>query len=107
MIEGFTSMPGARPGAAENRRRPPAGVVAAAEQDYHEARDLAEELIAKARELIDAGWSDFEAAIEVYASLRAGRPGTVVLLISAVALVRVAKLAPPELTKPTVDEEPS
>ncbi|MEU8656139.1 hypothetical protein [Actinoplanes philippinensis] len=82
-------------------------MVAAAEQDYHEARDLADGLITSARELIDAGWTDFEAAVEVYACLRTGEPATLVTLISAVALVRVAKLAPPELTKPVGNEEPS
>lgn len=77
-------------------RRPPAGMVAAAEQEYHAARDALADLTDAARTLMAHGDSELEATINVYSTLRSQQHKPIVLLIAAAAIVRLATSAQPE-----------
>ncbi|WP_067504506.1 hypothetical protein [Actinoplanes sp. TFC3] len=73
--------------------RPPAHLVAAAEQDYHWASAQTDDFTVKVRVLLDAGWTPFEAVVEVYRTL-SSQPSTGATMVSAVALVRLAQTPP-------------
>lgn len=81
-----------------NRARPSAELVAQAKQEYAEAREKAEELVSKTRALLNDGWTDFEAVVDVFATLyvQRGKPGTA--LVSAVTVVLLAKANTPDIT---------
>ncbi|GIE93876.1 hypothetical protein [Paractinoplanes rishiriensis] len=92
-----TPVNGADGGAPERgRKRPSPAVVEAAKADYARAKDQLEEFTGKVRDLLAAGWTDFEAVAEVYGTMRT-QPGTQMTLLSAVALVRLAKTPTPSL----------
>jgi hypothetical protein len=72
------------------RQPPPPGLIAAAEQDYHAARDELDQMIAAVRTVLASDFSEIEAATDVWRSLHAQQHNPVVLLLSAAAIVRLA-----------------
>lgn len=74
------------------RERPPAGMVAAAEQEYHAMAEQLDEFTAKVQAIFDQGWTDLEVVTDVYRTLRT-QQSPAATLISAIAIVRVAKSA--------------
>ncbi|MEV6631911.1 hypothetical protein AB0M54_14280 [Actinoplanes sp. NPDC051470] len=84
------------------RQPPPPGLIAAAEQDYHAARDELDQMIAAARTVLANEFSEVEAVTDVWLSLHVQQDNPIVLLLSAAAIVRLAKApaTPPERTRP-------
>lgn len=85
---------GGTPG--RGRERPSPRGVEAAKADYARAKVQLEEFTGKVQDLLAAGWTDFEAVADVYRTMRT-QPGTQMTLLSAVALVRLAKTPAPSL----------
>ncbi len=78
-----------------NRRPPPPGIAAAAEQDLHGARVVLTDLVGKVRGLLAEGMSQTDACIEVYLTLRAQSPGCAAVL-GSVAVLRLATQPDPD-----------
>jgi hypothetical protein len=76
------------------RQPPPPGLIAAAEQDYHAARDDLDQMIAAVRVVLATDFSEIEAVTDVWRSLHVQQHNPAVLLLSAVAIVRLAKASP-------------
>lgn len=74
-----------------NRQPPPPGLVAAAEQDYALARDELDGMIATVRAALDNGFDEIEVVTDVWLSLKKQQHNPLVLLLSAAAVVRLAK----------------
>ena len=83
--------PGSPTGGARgaDRERPPPGMVAAAEQDYHAARDRLAVAVQGARLVLQAGDSAMEAFVEAYYALSRTDPG-IAAVIGAAAIVQLA-----------------
>jgi hypothetical protein len=92
--------PSNRPRFTNTRNHPPPGVVAAAEADYERVNPLLDEFTGKVRELLDSGWTDFEAVTDVYRTMRV-KASQEMTLLSAIALVRLAKTPAPPLGEST------
>jgi hypothetical protein len=73
-----------------NRRPPPPGLVAAAEQDYHTMRDELAALIPIVQALLAGDLSEVEVVTDVWLTLRVQDPRAATLL-GAVAVVQLAK----------------
>ena len=76
------------------RQPPPPGLIAAAEQDYHAARDDLDRIIAAVRAVLASDFSEIEAVTDVWRSPHVQQNNPVVLLLSAAAIVRLAKASP-------------
>lgn len=80
------------------RRRPPPppGMVAAAEQDYHVARDELDNLVHAVRTLAGGGMPDIELVTETWMTLKVQVNRPMTLLVCAAAVVRLATTAQPD-----------
>jgi hypothetical protein len=97
-----TPGPATNSGRGAGRERPPPGMVAGAEQEYHRMRGDLDQFTTVVRALLDSGWTDFEAVTDVYQTLRTQQPGAT--LLGTIALVRLAKTPAPPLGQP--DKQP-
>ena len=76
------------------RARPPAGLIAAAEQEYQARRDELAALLPVVRELLDRdGVSEIETVTDVWLTLM-HNPSRTAALLSATAIVQLAKGLP-------------
>ena len=82
------------------RQPPPPGIIAAAEQDYHAARDDLDEMIAATRTALASELSEIEIVTDVWCSLRVQQYKPIVLLLSAIAIVWLAQASVSEPTQP-------
>ena len=73
------------------RQPPPPGLIAAAEQDYHIARDELDQMIDAVRAVLASDFSEIEAVTDVWRSLHVQQHKSIVLLLSAAAIVRLAQ----------------
>jgi hypothetical protein len=73
-----------------DRERPPPGMVAAAEQEYHDMGEELDGFTTQVQAVFEQGWTDLEAVTDVYWSLRT-QEGPAATLLSAIAIVRLAK----------------
>ncbi len=71
------------------RQPPPPGLVAAAERDYHAMQDTLSGLVRKVRALRAEGFTDLEAVIDVWLTLRAG-DDLAATFLGATAIMQVA-----------------
>jgi hypothetical protein len=72
------------------RESPPPGLIAAAEQDYHAAREELDQMIAAVRTVLAGDFSEIEAVTDIWRSLRVQQHKPLVLLVSAAAIMRLA-----------------
>jgi hypothetical protein len=87
------------------RQPPPPGLIAAAEQDYHAARDELDQMIAAVKTALANEFSEVEAVTDVWQSLHVQQDNPIVLLLSAAAIVRLAKASPPQPTRGSADRK--
>ena len=87
----YTNHGTARP-ATVNRQPPPAGLVAAAERDYHAMQEELAGLVQTVRLLLAAGFTELEAGIDVWQTLCCGNP-RVAAFLGATAVMELAKRA--------------
>jgi hypothetical protein len=73
-----------------DREPPPAGLVAAAEQDYHAILGELATLTDRVRALMEGGFTEFEAVTDVWLTLRLQDQGRASFL-GAAAIMRLAK----------------
>jgi hypothetical protein len=88
------------------RQPPPPGLIAAAEQDYHAARDALDQMIAAARTALASEFSEVEAVTDIWHSLHMQQDNPIVVLLSAAAIVRLAKASPPEPIQEANENQP-
>jgi hypothetical protein len=79
---------------APQRPVPPPDMVAA-EQDYHHARGILTDIIDSVRVELAEGFTDFQAAVDIFMTLRAAKDPTVALFVGAIATVQIAKMPQP------------
>jgi len=73
------------------RRKPPAGVLAAAEQDYHTMRARMAEAVQGARLLLEGRDSEVEAFADVYWMLSRRTDAHIAAAMGAAAIMHLAK----------------
>jgi hypothetical protein len=79
-----------QPAVDSRRQPPPPGLVAAAEQDYHQGRDDLAGLLKAVKILLASGQPKIETFADVWATLRTQQDNPAVLLIAAAAIVQLA-----------------
>jgi hypothetical protein len=79
----------AETGHSPARQPPPASLVAVAERDYHAMQDTLSHLVRKVRALRGEGFTDLEAVIDVWLTLRAG-DDLAATFLGATAIMQIA-----------------
>jgi hypothetical protein len=83
------------------RQPPPPGLVAAAEQDYHTTLAQLTALTGRVGDLLNSGFTDFDAVADVWLTLRTRTDPPRALLMSAIAVVQLAKAQQTGKVEPT------